>query len=94
MKKRSALTEREPTKTELQLAEAIGMKNDNGYYLHWEEVLTGRPFSTIFTQPPYFSTSIGWIPILKLIAKEKFNIILEENYDPERVSKEFLKKLS
>ena len=45
-------TGRRSTKTELKLAEAIGMKNKDGLYLHQEEVLTGRSFGTVLTQAP------------------------------------------
>lgn len=94
MSERLILPGRKPTETELKLAEAIGMKKDKYTYLHWEALIRDMPNMTTFTQPPYFSTDKRWIPILKQIAKEKFNITLEADGDPEQVANEFLDKLA
>jgi hypothetical protein len=87
-------TGRKSTETELRLAKAIGMVDEKGFYKNIEEVLTGMPFSTVFTQPPRFSTDKNTIYWMDRIAKEKFNVTLIKSDDPEVVANDLLSKIS
>lgn len=69
------------------------MKIDQHCYLHWEALLRYLPYMTTFTSPPRFETDFDWIPILKQIGKEMFNIELSDYNYPKEVSQELLHKI-